>query len=719
MARYNTSLATNTISGSTNISSPYSGAFTALSGTAPYTVTLPSPVLYPGSNQTFYNTTTGTITLSTPSGSFTGTGGTNSSTVSVYAGNVVSVTSDGTNYVVISEDGSALIATTGNFSGNVDISGTLTVTPTGGVSISPSTTGVINNVAIGNTTRAAGNFTSLAANGQVSFTANVTSTTTGTGTLVVTGGLGVSGTINAANVNANLTGAIQTAAQPNITSVGTLSSLSVSGGISSSTGDITTGNKFIPYSKSIAIPATVSAGWYRFAQTTAAAGANGSRGSFKASIISTGGYMSPGQTVIYGFKDWSGTALINSVEKTGSQYFTQWRIATTSDTAYLEGYTSGWSMAAANSMVIMVESYGFNPSVWSATTDSTLTAGLASSTITIYNPTLTIDSNSGAIGINQNPTALLTVKASDGATGGIRLEHSAGNGPVANIYQSASDGYLDLYTGENPTTLRVHLSSYGDSYFKPNNNGRLGINTSDFSYSSSDNSPVVGGNTSNKLFVSGSIQLLNNDDAIVIGRGTASFFKDEEIGFGWGGGWYMTDASYLRVRNNKTLYTAGKIMVGTGANYAVSDTAAIITSGPVSHRDGRYIVSWYTTSTSSSYSYLHIRTSLWGGGSPRGNDMYIMGGFHLMGYYYTNPGAADQWITFHNWSGTTNNGYNKTSAGNWNADTAAYVASDGYVAIRVPSGQYIAWTIDLWQSPIYPVRDIYVTGTTYSNSTTV
>lgn len=229
MARYNTSLATNSISGSTNISSPYSGAFTALSGTAPYTVTLPSPVLYPGSNQTFYNTTTGTITLSTPSGSFTGTGGTNSSTVSVYAGNVVSVTSDGTNYVVISEDGSALIATTGNFSGNVDISGTLTVTPTGGINFAPSTTGTINNVAIGGTTRASGNFTTLAANNQVTFTANISSTTTATGTLVVTGGLGVSGTINAANVNANLTGTIQTAAQPNITSVGTLSSLSVSG----------------------------------------------------------------------------------------------------------------------------------------------------------------------------------------------------------------------------------------------------------------------------------------------------------------------------------------------------------------------------------------------------------------------------------------------------------------------------------------------------------
>jgi hypothetical protein len=36
---------------------------------------------------------------------------------------VVSATSDGVNYVVISEDGSALVATSGSFSGNVDMNG--------------------------------------------------------------------------------------------------------------------------------------------------------------------------------------------------------------------------------------------------------------------------------------------------------------------------------------------------------------------------------------------------------------------------------------------------------------------------------------------------------------------------------------------------------------------------------------------------------------------
>ena len=43
--------------------------------------------------------------------------------------------------------------------------------------------------------------------------------------------------------------------------------------------------------------------------------------------------------------------------------------------------------------------------------------------------------------------------------------------------------------------------------------------------------------------------------------------KDEELAFGWGGGWYMTDATYLRVRNDKTIFSGGNIEL-TGDVYA-------------------------------------------------------------------------------------------------------------------------------------------------------
>jgi hypothetical protein len=245
MARYNSALASASITGATTIGSPYSGAFTEFTGTGPYTVTLPSPSAFPGQNQTFYNITGSTITLSTPSGAFNGTGGSGTSTVSVYNGNVVSVTSDGTNYIVISEDGSALVATTASISGDVTINGGSAVVniTAGTVTLAPTNASNINNMAIGSTTRASGAFTTLAANNAVSFTANTASTSTTTGSLVVTGGLGVSGTITAATANAtNLGGTLSTAAQPNITSatgltsVGTLTALTVSGLISAQRG---------------------------------------------------------------------------------------------------------------------------------------------------------------------------------------------------------------------------------------------------------------------------------------------------------------------------------------------------------------------------------------------------------------------------------------------------------------------------------------------------
>jgi hypothetical protein len=231
MARYNTSSSTNTISGTATIGSPFQGAFTEFTGSAPYTVTLPAVAAFPGINQTFYNATGGLVTLSTPSGNFVGTGATNASTFVLNSGNVVSVVSDGTNYIVLSEDGSPLIATTGSFSGDVSMSGgtaTVTISPQS-LTLNP-TSGVINNTSIGGTTRSSGAFTTLAANQAVTFSAGTASSSTTTGSLVVTGGVGVSGTVTAGTVNAtNLGGTLSTVSQPNVTGLGTLGSLTVSG----------------------------------------------------------------------------------------------------------------------------------------------------------------------------------------------------------------------------------------------------------------------------------------------------------------------------------------------------------------------------------------------------------------------------------------------------------------------------------------------------------
>ena len=113
---------------------------------------------------------------------------------------------------------------------------------------------------------------------------------------------------------------------------------------------------------------------------------------------------------------------------------------------------------------------------------------------------------------------------------------------------------LRMDEGGDPDILQL-----GDSATYTRNEGHLIVGQTAISYTNTDNTPLVGSKTNNRVHINGSIQLTSNNDAIVFGRGTSSFMKDEEIGFGWGGGWYMTDGTYLRVRNNKILYSTGEM----------------------------------------------------------------------------------------------------------------------------------------------------------------
>jgi hypothetical protein len=78
--------------------------------------------------------------------------------------------------------------------GGVGITGALNV---GSINVSG---GGINGTAIGSTVRSSGAFTTLTSNAATTFTANVASTNTTTGTLVVTGGVGITGTLNCSNI---------------------------------------------------------------------------------------------------------------------------------------------------------------------------------------------------------------------------------------------------------------------------------------------------------------------------------------------------------------------------------------------------------------------------------------------------------------------------------------------------------------------------------------
>jgi len=114
--------------------------------------------------------------------------------------------------------------------------------------------GTIDNTSIGVSTPSTGAFTTLASNGANTFTAGTASTSTTTGTVVITGGLGVSGRINAANFD-GIVGA-NTAAAGNFTTLGATGVATFSAGTVSlpaitTTGDTNTGI-FFPAADTIA-----------------------------------------------------------------------------------------------------------------------------------------------------------------------------------------------------------------------------------------------------------------------------------------------------------------------------------------------------------------------------------------------------------------------------------------------------------------------------------
>ena len=204
-----------------------------------------------------------------------------------------------------------------------------------------------------------------------------------------------------------------------------------------------------------------------------------------------------------------------------------------------------------NSFTVNNSGYG---TTWSIETDTVGTTKFTKSGYPIVNFNNTANGNYGLIQFSENNTQKTYMGLGGSAQGGLGVNAAY-----------AQDGFSINHDGAGAFTIsnrgaskwiRLSTGNEDNANFHTVNirEQKVGIQTNDFSYTSNDNTPVVGSNTNNRLFVDGSIQLLNGNDAIVFGRGAASFFKDEEIGFGWGGGWYMTDGTYLRVRGSKILY---------------------------------------------------------------------------------------------------------------------------------------------------------------------
>jgi len=157
-----------------------------------------------------------------------------------------------------------------------------------------------------------------------------------------------------------------------------------------------------------------------------------------------------------------------------------------------------------------------------------------------------------------------------------------------------------------------------------------------------------------------------------------------------------------------TMNSSGNMGMGEGA----STIARLNVNG--STKMNRSFYNWYQGYWTGNSTYWHMKTSMWGGGSPSGNIQYTMSLFKGYMYSYGDSAIREGMYGFHNWVGTI---YNPGASGNLFSNV--YVSSDGYVVLVILSGSGEAGvTIDWHQAYGYPFVTAQVTAAKLHGSTT-
>ena len=179
---------------------------------------------------------------------------------------------------------------------------------------------------------------------------------------------------------------------------------------------------------------------------------------------------------------------------------------------------------------------------------------------------------------------------------------------------------------------------------------------------------------------------------------------------------------------------SGNVMFALGtSNFAPrqnlsNESASLQTKGPIvsGYSQGSYtsparnIRDWFVYAGPSTNTgvYVHMKTSLWGGGSPNGNISYTMSSFTYHNYYAYGGSWARGQIGWHNWQGSFFN-VTRHNEGTLELVQPSYVSSDGYVVLvaRIDAG-YAQFSIDWFQWAGYTFREAKVTAVTQSSSAT-
>ena len=266
---------------------------------------------------------------------------------------------------------------------------------------------------------------------------------------------------------------------------------------------------------------------------------------------------------------------------------------------------------------------------------------------------------------------------------GIHIENFNNSGTITNnfgLYQEGSGtrNYLQGNTGFGIATPYSAVVVNGDTHVTLNNSIYFGANT------------TSAGTWNTRLYASGGVQYINSN------------------------GFVVNDYGYTGTKTFIDVSSANRI----GLTTAVDSLFELKTGRIRQGYNQRAILGWYDWHTGpiSGTNYLHIKTSLWAGGSP-GNTQPTMSFFHILGYDYRAL-TIDSKLGFHNWAGSIYSAAS-TNSGSLNISPAAYVSSDGYVVLRfdVTNASYMGLTINYYQAYGYSFQSVNVTATALTSST--
>lgn len=310
---------------------------------------------------------------------------------------------------------------------------------------------------------------------------------------------------------------------------------------------------------------------------------------------------------------------------------------------------------------------------------------------------------------NQASDATLYVSAANSNDWGIRIAKSAADyGLLAELGAGSVYGFRVMFGGIE--RFRVGDSSQtisGNQILHAANFAGYALALSGGSLSGSFSAPKisVGGTTDLNFGVAGNSHLsgyLYMDSIGAIGSYTAWSSRQYASG-----GTHYLNTNVFQVNRYGYDPAAGVI-------FSVDVKGTDVPNGYLKSKRVEY--NWFQWGGNPGGAYLHIKTNLWGGGSPNGNQMPTMSMFHIKGYTY-DAQNINSMIGFHNWSGTAYN-LSLTNLGGRAAAQGAYVSSDGFIVLVINTGtNYPGISIDYYQSYPYEYRSVSVTSY-YSSSST-